>query len=86
MGECYPHGWKNITLPIFIQSCVSRWQELQAENAPLRAMLNGQLVSTSEKLYDEFILREIESEGEEFQEAKIVGRVLAKYQLGIGDS
>ena len=73
-------------LPVFIQSSVSLWQELQAENAPLRAMLNGKLVSTSEKLYDDFILREIKAEGEEFQEAKIVGRVLGKYQLGIADS
>lgn len=64
----------------------SRWRELQAEGATLRAMLNGQLVSTSEKLYDEFILREIEAEGEEFQGAMIVGRVLGKYQLGVGDA
>lgn len=47
-------------------------------------MLNGQLVSASEKLYDDFILREIEAEGEEFREGMIVGRVLGK-QLGIGD-
>lgn len=72
--------------PVFIQSCVSRWQELQAENAPLRAVLNGQLVSTSEKLYDDFIFSEIAAEGDEFHEAKIIGRVLGKYQLGIGDS
>jgi hypothetical protein len=91
-SEVAPEEWQRYlsmqktTLPVFIQSCVSLWQELQAENAPLRAMLNGQLVSTSEKLYDDFILREIEAEGEEFQEAKIVGRVLGKYQLGIGDS
>lgn len=91
-SEVAPEEWQRYlslqktVLPVFIQSCVSRWQELQAENAPLRALLNGQLVSTSEKLYDDFILREIEAEGEEFHEAKIVGRVLGKYQLGIGDS
>lgn len=72
--------------PFFIQSCASYWQELQEENAPLRAMLNGQLVSTSEKLYDDFILREIAEEGEEFHEAMIIGRVLGKYQLGMSDS
>ncbi|MPN55071.1 hypothetical protein SDC9_202750 [bioreactor metagenome] len=49
-------------------------------------MLNGRLVSASEKLYDDFILREIEAEGEEFREAMIIGRVLGKYQLGISDS
>ncbi|MDO9580666.1 MAG: DUF3658 domain-containing protein [Bacteroidales bacterium] len=91
-GEVAPEEWQRYlalqktVLPVFIQSCTSHWQELQAESAPLRAMLNGQLVSMSEKLYDDFILREIAAEGEEFQEAMIVGRVLGKYQLGIGDS
>lgn len=91
-GEVAPEEWHRYldlqkpVLPLFIQSCASHWQELQGENAPLRAMLNGQLVSTSEKLYDDFILHEITAEGEEFQEAMIIGRVLGKYQLGIGDS
>lgn len=72
--------------PVFQQSCASRWKELQRENTPLRAILNGQLISTSETLYDDFIFREIAAEDEIFQEAMIVGRVLGKYQLGIGDS
>ncbi|SDI46596.1 DUF3658 domain-containing protein [Desulfosporosinus hippei] len=73
-------------LPVFEQSCASHWQELQRENAPLRATLNGQLISAPETLYDDFIFREIAAEGEEFQEAKVIGRVIGKYQLGIGDS
>ena len=62
------------------------WQQLQKENAPLRAVLNGQLVSVSETIYDEFILREMEAEDEVFHEAMIIGRVLGKYNLGIGDA
>lgn len=91
-SEVAPKEWQRYislqktVLPIFIQSCASRWQELQAESAPLRAVLNGQLVSISEKLYDDFILHEIAAEGEEFHEAMIIGRVLGKYQIGIGDS
>lgn len=91
-GEVAPEEWHRYlalqkpVLSVFRQSCASHWQKLQGENAPLRAMLNGQLVSMSEKLYDDFILREIAAEGEEFQEAMIVGRVLGKYQLGISDS
>ncbi|AZO94893.1 DUF3658 domain-containing protein [Halocella sp. SP3-1] len=91
-GEVAPEEWhrylalQKSVVAVFIQSCASHWKELQAENAPLRAMLNGQLVSTSEKLYDDFIIQEIAVEGEEFQEAMIVGRVLGKYQLGISDS
>lgn len=90
-GEVAPEEWyryfalQKPMLSAFRQSCASHWQKLQEENAPLRAKLNGQLVSMTEKLYDEFILREIAAEGEEFQEAMVVGRVLGKYQLGIGD-
>ena len=71
---------------VFIRSCATHWQTLQSENAPLRAMLNGQLISAPETLYDDFITREIAAEGVEFQEAMIVGRVLGKYKLGIGDA
>lgn len=90
-GEVRPEEWhRYVTLqkpvfPAFIQSCTSHWQELQAENAPLRTMLNGHLVSVSEEFYDNFILREIEAEEEQFSEATIIGRILGKYRLGIGD-
>jgi len=73
-------------LPVFCHSCASHWRTLQNENTPLRAVLNGQLVNVQETIYDDFIAREIEEEGEEFQEAMIVGRVLGKYQLGISDA
>ena len=51
----------------------------------MRAVLNGQLVSAPETLYDTFIHREIDAEQEEFPEARVIGHVLGKYQLGIGD-
>jgi len=91
-AEVAPEEWyqyfafQKTVSPVFIQCCASHWQALQAENAPLRAVLNGQLVSVSEKLYDDFIRCEIEAEDEKFHEAMIVGRVLGKYQLGICDS
>ena len=91
-GEMAPEGWyqylalQKPVLPVFKQNCASYWQELQRENAPLRATLNGQLISAPETLYDDFILREIAAEDEEFQEARVIGQVIGKYQLGIGDS
>lgn len=91
-GEVAPEEWHRYlalpkpVLPVFEQSCASRWQELQRENAPLRATLNGQLISAPETLYDDVILREIAAEGEEFQEVKVIGQVIGKYQLGIHDS
>ena len=90
-GQVAPGEWHRYlalqkpVLPVFVQSCASHWQDLQRENTPLRATLNGQLISAPETLYDDFIFREIEAEGEEFQEAKVIGRVIGKYQLGIGD-
>lgn len=69
----------------FMEGCADHWEALQAEDRPLRAVLNGQLVSVSDKLYDEFIHREIEAAEECFREAVIIGRVLGKYQLGISD-
>lgn len=91
-GEVAPEEWHRYlalqkpVLPVFCQSCASHWRALKQENAPLRAMLNGRLVSAPEILYDDFIIREIAAEDEKFQEAMIVGRVLGKYQLGISDS
>jgi hypothetical protein len=70
----------------YCQGCASHWQALQKENTPLRAVLNGRLVSVPETIYDDVIRREIEAEGDEFQEATIILRVLSRYQLGLGDA
>ena len=90
-GEVSPEEWHRY-LPFqqeapkaFRLGCAARWQELKQENAPLRAVLNGRLVSVPEDLYDPFILREICLETGEFHEAVLIGRVLGKYQLGISD-
>lgn len=70
----------------YLRGLANHWKELQAENANLRAVLNGELVSVPESLYDVFILRELEKQEDEFMEARLVGRVLGEYQLGISDS
>ncbi|WP_242833066.1 DUF1835 domain-containing protein [Desulfosporosinus acidiphilus] len=64
-GQVTPGEWHRYlamqkpVIPVFVQSCASHWQELQRENTPLRATLNGQLISVPETLYDDFIFREI---------------------------
>lgn len=70
----------------FCKWYAAHWKRLQKENAPLRAMLNGRLVSVPETLYDEFIAREIAATADEFHEANLIGRILGKYELGIGDA
>lgn len=70
----------------FCTGCASLWKRLQQENAPLRAVLNGRLVSMPETLYDAFIIREIEAEESEFNEVTVIAKVLGKYELGISDA
>lgn len=91
-GGVKPGEWHRYTVlqkaaaSAFCKECASLWKSLQKENAPLRAVLNGRLVSMPETLYDAFILREIEAEGSEFHEAMLIGRILGKYKLCIGDA
>lgn len=70
----------------YLRSLANHWRELQEENSPLRAVINGILVSTSDSLYDTFILREVAAMEDEFKEAVLVGRILGKYRLGLSDS
>lgn len=91
-GEVAPGEWgkyvafERTASRLFCQSCADDWRTLQKENAPLRAVLNGKLASIPVTIYDDFILREIEAEEAEFNEARVIGKVLGKYQLGIGDA
>ena len=91
-GEVAPYQWgemakygKKLHLNQ-ISAMATHWKELQKENAPLRAIVNGQLVSVPETFYDSFILREIAAQTEEFTEATVIGAIISKYQLGIGDT
>lgn len=68
-----------------ILAAKSKWEELQAENSPLRAVVNGNLCSVPEDFYDSFISAEIKKCENEFYEAKIIGRIMGKYQLKISD-
>lgn len=63
------------------------WRRLAEENAPLRAVVSGQLCSVGEDFYDPFLLRELAAlpVGAEFREAALIGQTLGKHPLGIGD-
>lgn len=90
-SEVEPGKWHNYlgmqkAVPDALTNAIaSHWSKLQKENAPLRSVINGRLQSVPENFYDDFILREIVSEKNEFREANLIGRILGKYQLGIGD-
>ena len=59
------------------------WQKLKRENAALRALGKGQLVSVPEDFYDPIIIENI-PEGE-FVMARLMGNILSKYPLGVSD-
>ena len=91
-GDISPGEWGKYTSlqkqarSAFLAGCSTKWNQLQEENAPLRVMLNGHLQSASEDIYDRFILCEIAAQPEHFKMAVVIGNVLGKYQLGIGDA
>lgn len=91
-GEIEPGKWhsylslqKAMPQPL-LRAISARWSELQKENKPLRAVVNGRLQSVPDNFYDGFILHEIDLEKNEFSETNLIGRILEKYQLGVSDS
>ncbi len=90
-GEVAPEEWGRLAqngalLPKnLLAGLASRWAQLQAENAPLRAVVNGQLVSVPDDFYDPFLRRELDAQPDEFREAKLIGRTMGRYQLGVSD-
>ncbi len=71
--------------PTLRRACANRWRELQEENTPLRAVLNGVLAGVPEDFYDSFIRRTLARMEREFNESRLIGEVIGRCQLGIGD-
>ncbi len=61
----------------------NRWCELVAENAPLRAVVNGKLISAPETFYDHIIIEKIPDDT--FLIARLIADIMGKYQLGVSD-
>ena len=60
------------------------WHILMKENAPLRAVLSGKLISVPEDFYDFIIINNIPDN--DFFMARLIGKFLGEYSLGISDS
>jgi len=91
-GECQPADWhryvasQQLLPPAMCHHLAMHWRKLRSDNAPLRAVINGQLMSVEAAFYDGFIQREIGEQDDVFHEARLIGNVLGKYRLGIGDA
>ena len=88
-GELSPGDWAAY-LPLereiprsVRRAAASEWSRLRAENAPLRAVINGRLHSVGEDFYDPFIRAHIPDCP--FRVGEVIGEVLCRCQLGIGD-
>ena len=90
-GDVPPGEWSRFLpleqpiSPILRRACANRWKELQKENTPLRAVLNGVLAGVPEDFYDSFIRRTLARMEREFNESRLIGEVIGRCQLGIGD-
>lgn len=67
-----------------IHHFASKWTDLQEDHSLLRAVVNDQLIGVPEDFYDHLIRKELPDE--EFIMARLLGTVIGKYQLGIGDA
>lgn len=70
--------------PLLKNAQAALWQQLCRENAPLRAVVSGRLVSVEEDFYDPFLRRYLPEE--ERTVAWVIGTTLGRYPLGIGDT
>lgn len=92
LGELHPSEWGRLAqtarpLPADQAAALAvQWQQLKAQDAPLRAVLNGVLVSAAEDLYDPYLRRVLDDLEDTFQEAALIGRTLAQFPLGFDDA
>lgn len=61
-----------------------RWTVLKEENAPLRAVINGSVLSVPENFYDDLLLRNLPDKP--FVMASFIGQILKRYPIGVSDN
>ena len=59
------------------------WAELQEDNSPLRAVVNGRVLGVPEDFYDFLIWKRITEKPE--KEARLIGDILGNNPIGVGD-
>ena len=89
-GEVEPWHWAALADPEPLAAPVMNalaleWAMLQAQNAPLRAVVNGRPVSVPEDFYDSFVRDVLRAQPKEFREAEAIGTLLATLRPGISD-
>lgn len=91
-GEVPPHQWGHLAQQgqtwkdNLIRYLSEQWQQRKRENAPLRAVINGSLISAPDTLYDPLIRQVIEEQEPVFQQANVIGQVLVRSHGCMGDA
>ena len=92
LGELHPSEYGRLaqtarTLPTDEAAALAaQWRQLQAQDAPLRTVLNGVLTGAADDLYDCYLQWVLEELPETFREAVLIGRTLGRFPLGMGDA
>ena len=68
-----------------IKACSNRWEELRKENAPMRLMVSGNLVSLPDTFLDSFISNSVNTLTNTFTIAQLIGEVMDAYGLMVGN-
>ncbi len=90
-GELGPEYWfdtlrlERMMSEAEIRACSNRWKELRKENAYLRLMVGGNLISLNEGFLDGFIRDSLSRMPETFKIAQLVGTVMGECGLMLGD-
>ena len=71
--------------PRLCAALADEWRAVEVENAPLRALVGGRLRSLPEDVYDFSIRRALAKAPREFREGRLIGDILDRYALGVGD-
>lgn len=66
------------------QVCSDHWSDLTVQNSPLRAIVNGRLISVPEDFYDYVITKNLPED--DFVMARLIGKLIGEYNLGVSDS
>lgn len=83
--DYYKYGKYEQELPKeMIDALAWKWCELKKENAPLRAVINGKVVSVEEDFYDSFIRQAFPLE--ESTIIRMIGEIIANQPLFLSDS
>ena len=76
LWEPLSHAARDIS-PVEQQGWANIWRGLRAQNAPLRAVMSGQLTGVPQNFYDAVIRQQIAALDPEFEEGLLVGRVIS---------